>query len=145
MARPKDTPNKPEIDKETFESLLEIQATRAEIMKFYGYKSKSSLIEWVKRNYEGMTFEQVQQQHSIKGIVSLKRRAFELAEKNPSLMIFLLKSVCGMSETPCSSSEEDNEPQRQLIAAIDRASKALSRADTDSLIAGMPGRAEKSL
>lgn len=140
MARLKDTPNKPEIDKETFESLMEIHASREEVMRFYGYKSKTPLIEWIKANYDGRTFEEVRGHFDIQLKVSLKRKAFELAEKNPTVMIFLLKTVCGMSDNAPQAHENDdqNEPTKKLISAINAASRALSKTDISSLIAGLP-------
>ena len=146
MARPKDTPNKPEIDKETFESLMEIHASREEVMRFYGYKSKSPLIAWIKANYDGRTFEEVRDHFEVMSKVSLRRKAFELAEKNATVLIFLLKTVCGMSDNapPAPETDPQNDPTKKLISAINAASRALSKTDTSSLIAGIPKREDST-
>lgn len=139
-------PEKPSIDRETFESLMEIQASREEVMRFYGFTSKTYLQSWIKENYGGRTFEEVREQFDIKLKVSLKRKAFELAEKNPTLMIFLLKSVCGMSETSSERTPTDNESEavKAFKDSIRTASKALSEACMTELIAGLPTREDSN-
>ena len=139
-------PEKPSIDKATFESLMEIHASREEVMTFYGFTSKTYLQNWIKENYDGRTFEEVRGHFDIKLKVSLKRKAFELAETNPTVLIFLLKTVCGMSENAPQAPETDpqNDPTKKLISAINAASRALSKTDTSSLIAGIPKREDST-
>lgn len=134
---------KPEISKESLQSLLEIQCTRDEVMRFYGFKSKNPLQTWVKANYDGRTFEEVKQMYSTGGQISLRRRAYEVAEKQPALMIFLLKSVCHMSDEPTVTEDTDDHNVSAFLSSIRTASKAIS--NCDDLIAGLPKKEDDEI
>lgn len=84
MARP----NK-EIDQKQFESLCGIQCTREEICSFFGISEKT-LDSWCKRTYK-KSFSLIFQEKRGVGKVSLRRSQFRLAEKNPTMAIWLGK------------------------------------------------------
>lgn len=138
----KGNPNAPKLEKNAFESLLRLQCTRDEVMLFFGLKSKTSLIDWVKANYEGCTFEELQQQYGFQGRIGLKRQAYQRATKSDSVLIFLLKSELHMSEDAPATSDDNGKYTSELMKSIDKAAKAVSsRAD---LIAGIPTRKEET-
>jgi hypothetical protein len=134
----KDNEGYPVIDKASLESLLRLQCTRQEVISFYG-SSKTALIRWIKKNYDGKTFEELQQQFALQGQVSLRRKAFQMAEKQPSVMIFLLKSVCHLSEEPAAQQDPSAEKN---VSAFNDAIKTAARAITDcaGLVAGLPSK-----
>lgn len=134
----KSNPNAPKLEKPAFEGLLRLQCSREEVMTFFGLKSKTSLVDWVKENY-GVTFEEVKQQYGLQGKIGLKRQAYQRALKSDTVLIFLLKSELHMNEnSPATPEDDGNSYTNDLVKSIDRATKALShRAD---LIAGLPNK-----
>lgn len=135
----RNNPNVPKLERKSFEGLLRLQCTREEVMTFYGLKSKTTLIDWVKENYGGCTFEDVKLQYSLQGRIGLKRRAYQRAEQSDAVLIFLLKSELHMSENaPLITENESNRYTNDLVKSIDRATKALS-GRTD-LMAGIPSQ-----
>lgn len=85
MGRPKK-----EINKDQFEKLCGLQCTRAEIASFFDV-SDSTLLRWVSRTYKGETFETVFNNKRNLGKMSLRRTQWKLAEKYPTMAIFLGK------------------------------------------------------
>lgn len=137
----KGNPNAPKLEKNAFEGLLRLQCTREECMVFFGIKSKTALVNWVKENYGGLTFEEVQQQYGFQGRIGLKRQAYQRAQKSDSVLIFLLKSELHMREDAPAQTEDNSKYTNELMKAIDKAAKAVS-SRTD-LIAGLPTRKEE--
>lgn len=133
---------KPSLEKKTFESLLCLQATRGEVLAFYGLKSKTYLNEWIKKNYDGRTFEEMAAQYNTQGQISLRRKAYNMADKNPAVMIFLLKSVCHMSDDPTPATPENDKQVAAFTNAVKVAAKAIT--SCAGLVAGIPNQqAEK--
>lgn len=131
-------PDAPALEKKALEGLLRLQCTRDEVMLFFGLKSKTSLIDWIKANYNGCTFEEISQQYGFQGKVGLKRQAYERAKKSDAVLIFLLKSELHMREDAPAQVEDCSKYTNDLIKSIDRAARAVS-GRTD-LVAGLPDK-----
>ena len=136
-------PSYPELNKASFETLLRLQFTREEVLVYFG-KSKTSLIEWIKKEYEGRTFEDIKQCCMMQTQVRLKTTAFKLAEKNPAVMIFLLKSICRMTEDPPAQIEEKDKNVISFTNSIKIATKALASTDISQYIAGLPDKKDSN-
>lgn len=91
-----DTPAQDRITEEQFEALCSIQCTREEIASVFQVDS-DTLNTWCKRTY-GDTFSVIYKRHSDKGKMSLRRIQYNLAEKNPSMAIWLGKQYLGQKD-----------------------------------------------
>lgn len=91
-----DTPAQDRIDKKIFENLCGLQCTLLEICDAFDVDDKT-LNEWCKKNY-GTTFSEVFKKKRGKGQISLRRMQWKLAEKNPSMAIFLGKQYLGQKD-----------------------------------------------
>ena len=94
--RPNGRPRK-KIDKAEFEKLCSLQCTLAEFCAWFDCED-DTLNKWCKENYDGMTFSEV---FAIKrgiGKISLRRHQFQLAEKNPTMAIWLGKQFLGQKD-----------------------------------------------
>lgn len=80
---------KTEIDKEVFEKLCQIQCTLEEIAGFFDC-CDDTINNWCKQEY-GDNFSGVYKKRSASGKMSLRRTQFRLAEKNPTMAIWLGK------------------------------------------------------
>lgn len=80
---------KKEIDQRQFENMCIIQCTEEEICMVLGV-SDETLNKWCKKTY-GMTFLEVFRQKRSGGKASLRRKQWNLADKNPSMAIWLGK------------------------------------------------------
>ena len=100
MARPRK-----EIDRDEFEKLCGFQCTKLEICDWFDITDKT-LESWCKRTYK-KGFSEIFALKRGKGKVSLRRNAFNMAEKNAAVLIFLLKNFCDMSDKPEKIVEED--------------------------------------
>lgn len=97
MGRPKK-----EINKEEFEKLCGLQCTLIEVCEWFDISEKT-LEAFCKKNYKdedgkGMTFSKVFAVKRGKGLISLRRNQFRLAEKHPAMAIFLGKNYLGQSD-----------------------------------------------
>lgn len=77
------------IDQKQFENLCKMQCTETEIMSWFDV-SKDTLIRWCKANY-GCDFATIYEQKKEGGKIALRRYQLQLAEKNPTMAIFLGK------------------------------------------------------
>lgn len=84
------------IDKNQFESLCNLQCTLEEIAGFFKC-CDDTINNWCKSTY-GDNFSVVFKRYSQNGKISLRRHQFRLAEKNPSMAIFLGKQWLGQSD-----------------------------------------------
>lgn len=88
-----------EIDKKTFENLCAIQCTKEDICDVMEISEKT-LNAWCKREY-GENFSLVFKKKRTGGKISLRRAGFKHAlNGNSSVLIFMLKNICGMSDNP---------------------------------------------
>ena len=105
-----DTPAQDRIDKKQFENLCGLQCTLEEVCDFFDVNDKT-LNSWCKSNY-GTTFYEVFKVKRSRGQLSLRRTQWKLAEKNPSMAIFLGKQYLKQKDNV---EEEKKEKEKQLI------------------------------
>ena len=91
-----DTPAQDRIDKRQFENLCGLQCTLLEICDFFDVED-DTLNSWCKKTY-GTTFSEVFKLKRGKGQISLRRMQWKLAEKNPTMAIFLGKQYLGQKD-----------------------------------------------
>ena len=85
-----------EIDQKVFENLCGIQCTMKEILAVLDVSDKT-LTDWCRRTY-GKRFSEVFKLKRQKGLISLRRTQFHLAEKSAAMAIFLGKNYLGQSD-----------------------------------------------
>ncbi len=90
-----------QIDQVDFESLLGLQCTLSEIVAFFDNKlggcSEDTIERWCKRTYHA-SFAEVSAKKRDMGKISIRRMQLQLAEKNPSMAIWLGKQYLGQRE-----------------------------------------------
>ena len=86
MARPRVN-----IDRAQFEKLCGLQCTCEEIAGFFNC-STDTVVRWVKREYgRTRTFQDVWDEYSKTGKISIRRAQFKHMQKSPSMAIYLGK------------------------------------------------------
>lgn len=85
-----------EVDKKLFEALCALQCTEEEICAQLDVTDKT-LVNWCKREY-GKGFRETFAEKRLLGKVSLRRKQFRLAERNPAMSIFLGKNWLGQKD-----------------------------------------------
>ena len=109
------------IDKKTFEKLCAIQCTKDEICGIFDIDEKT-LTRWCKDTYnEG--FSDVFKRKSQTGKMSLRRTQFKLAEKNPTMAIFLGKQYLGQRDIVEEQHTANNGILTDLLGALNNAKK----------------------
>lgn len=93
MGRPKK-----KIEKKSFEQLCALQCTIEEMCCFFEVDDKT-LSAWCKETYN-KRFSEIFKIKRGKGLISLRRNQFRLAEKNPSMAIFLGKNYLQQRDNP---------------------------------------------
>lgn len=102
------------IDQKQFETLCKMQCTETEIMSWFEV-SKDTLIRWCKNIY-GVDFATIYSQKKEGGKIALRRYQLQLAEKNPTMAIWLGKQYLGQKD----NIEVKNDVQRiQIIDDTD--------------------------
>lgn len=99
-----DTPAQNRIDKKTFENLCGIQCTMLEICGWFDVDDKT-LTTWCKKTYN-KAFSEIYEEKKGKGKISLRRMQWQLAEKNPSMAIFLGKNYLGQKDIVVNENKE---------------------------------------
>ena len=84
------------INQSTFESLCAIQCTREEISAVLDV-SDSTLYRWCKETY-GTDFDTIFRQKKENGKASLRRNQWKMAEKNPTMALWLGKQYLGQRD-----------------------------------------------
>ena len=79
------------IDQKQFENLCKMQCTETEIMSWFDV-SKDTLLRWCKATYGG-DFATVYEQKKEGGKIALRRYQLQLAEKNPTMAIWLRQTI----------------------------------------------------
>lgn len=98
MGRPKKI-----IEQRKFEALCGIMCTQEEICDILDVSDKT-LNNWCVDTY-GVTFSEVYKKKTANGKASLRRTQFQLAEKNPTMAIWLGKQWLNQKDSP--QSEEN--------------------------------------
>lgn len=89
-------PKEKEINQKQFESLCAIQCTQEEICAVLDVDDKT-LTKWCKKTYN-KKFSEVFSIKRQNGKASLRRMQWHLAEKQPSMAIFLGKNILGQRD-----------------------------------------------
>lgn len=117
---------KVEIDKESFEKLCALQCTLEEIASFFDC-SIDTVRRFVKKEY-GRSFEEVRVEKSAKGLVSLRRTQFRIAEGgNATMAIWLGKQYLGQRDVQDVKVDQESD----FVFNIMPASKAPKSEDED--------------
>ena len=113
------------INKTQLESILRLGFTQQQVCDFFG-TSKSSLLRFVKENYNGRTFEQIKAEYTAQTQSMIMLNLLNLSKKNANVAIFLAKSVCGLNENYSAPVNDDAE--NAFAGALKKASRNISNA-----------------
>ena len=113
------------INKTQLESILRLGFTQQQVCDFFG-TSKSSLLRFVKENYNGRTFEQLKAEYTAQTQSMIMLNLLNLSKKNANVAIFLAKSVCGLNENYSAPVNDDAE--NAFAGALKKASRNISNA-----------------
>ncbi len=104
-----------EFDKESFQSLLELQCTQSEVCRFFNTTDKT-LSKWCKRTY-GMDFSECLKKFGANGRISLRRKQWKLADRSATMAIWLGKQYLGQKDVV----EVESKGVHPMIAALSKA------------------------
>ena len=107
------------ISQSTFESLCAIQCTREEIAGVLNV-SDSTLYRWCKETY-GTDFDTIFRQKKENGKASLRRNQWKMAEKNPTMAIWLGKQYLKQTDNIEVEHNAQNGILGDLIGALNKA------------------------
>ena len=113
------------INKTQLESILRLGFTQQQVCALFG-PSKSSLLRFVKENYNGRTFEQIKAEYTAQTQSMIMLNLLNLSKKNANVAIFLAKSVCGLNENYSAPVNDDAE--NAFAGALKKASRNISNA-----------------
>ena len=113
------------INKTQLESILRLGFTQQQVCDFFG-TSKSTLLPFVKENYNGRTFEQIKAEYTAQTQSMIMLNLLNLSKKNANVAIFLAKSVCGLNENYSAPVNDDAE--NAFAGALKKASRNVSNA-----------------
>ena len=113
------------INKTQLESILRLGFTQQQVCDFFG-TSKSTLLRFVKENYNGRTFEQIKAEYTAQTQSMIMLNLLNLSKKNANVAIFLAKSVCGQNENYSAPVNDDAE--NAFAGALKKASRNISNA-----------------
>ena len=113
------------INKPQLESILRLGFTQQQVCDFFG-TSKSTLLRFVKENYNGRTFEQIKAEYTAQTQSMIMLNLLNLSKKNANVAIFLAKSVCGLNENYSAPVNDDAE--NAFAGALKKASRNISNA-----------------
>lgn len=107
------------INRGTFEGLCAIQCTKEEICAVLQV-SYSTLLRWCNQTY-GVDFETIFNEKRQNGKASLRRSQWKLAEKNPTLSIWLGKQYLNQRDNIEVEHNAQNGILGDLIGALNKA------------------------
>ena len=113
------------INKTQLESILRLGFTQRQVCDFFG-TSKSTLLRFVKENYNGRTFEQLKAEYTAQTQSMIMLNLLNLSKKNANVAIFLANSVCGLNENYSAPVNDDAE--NAFAGALKKASRNISNA-----------------
>ena len=113
------------LNKTQLESILRLGFTQQQVCDFFG-TSKSTLLRFVKENYNGRTFEQIKAEYTAQTQSMIMLNLLNLSKKNANVAIFLAKSVCGLNENYSAPVNDDAE--NAFAGALKKASRNISNA-----------------
>lgn len=119
-----------EINDEEFEKLCNLQCTLEEIAGFFKC-SPDTIERWCVRTYE-MNFAEIYKKYSQNGKISLRRLQFKLAERNPTLAIWLGKQYLNQRDRISNIVETDEESKELLKAYMEGVKGAESQENNNT-------------
>ena len=125
MARPTK-----ELNRDIFEELCSIQCTKKEIASVFRV-DVDTVSAWCEREY-GESFSTVYEKYSEDGKSSLRRTQFKLAERNPSMAIWLGKQYLNQRDRISNIVETDEESKELLKAYMEGVKLGESKENTES-------------
>lgn len=111
MARPKK-----EIDREQFEELCKMQCTQSEVCSVLKVTDKT-LTRWCNETYD-LSYSEAYKIYAEEGRTSLRRYQWRMAEKNPTMAIWLGKQMLDQRDKPKEEDEKKNEVLDNLTEAL---------------------------
>lgn len=111
------TPAQDKINKQQFESMCGIQCTLQEISNIFNV-SEDTLERWCYKTYK-TTFAEIYKKYSDAGKMSLRRYQYKLAEKNPTMAIWLGKQYLGQKDN-IEVDHRDLSKVEELLNKIDK-------------------------
>ena len=111
------------INKTQLESILRLGFTQRQVCDFFG-TSKSTLLRFVKENYNGRMFEPIKAEYTAQTQSMIMLNLLNLSKKNANVAIFLAKSVCGLNENYSAPVNDDAE--NAFAGALKKASRNIS-------------------
>lgn len=108
-----ETPAQDRIDKKQFEKLCQLQCTLLEICDYFEVED-DTLNSWCKKTYK-KTFSEIFKIKRGKGQISLRRIQWQLAEKNPTMAIWLGKQYLKQSDNIDIKAENTNTNRITII------------------------------
>ena len=116
------------IDQKQFEKLCAIQCTLEEMVCVLDANT-DTIEKWCKNTY-GMSFSEVFKIKRGMGKVSLRRSQFQLAEKNPTMAIWLGKQYLGQTDKQEVALSATDDSIKEMEAYFDR-QKASARTSVE--------------
>lgn len=111
-----------EIKAEQFEYLCSIMCTEEDIAGVFQC-SVDTICNWCKEHY-GLTFSEVYKNFTAQGKMSLRRFQFKLAERNPTMAIWLGKQYLGQTDKQeVTVAMQDDETVREMEQYFDKKTK----------------------
>ena len=107
------------IDKEMFEKLCQMQCTLEEIAGFFDC-CDDTINNWCKEVYDD-NFSGVYKKKSMAGKISLRRIQYKLAERNPTMAIWLGKQYLKQRDNIEVEHDAKNGVIDELIGALNKA------------------------
>lgn len=113
---------KKEIDKDQFEKLCGLQCTILEMCDYFDVDDKT-LSKWCKDTY-GKSFSEIFKIKRGRGLISLRRHQWNLAEKNSAMAIFLGKNYLGQKDAFEETHNVQNGILDDLVGALNKAKES---------------------
>ena len=110
------------IDKEMFEKLCQMQCTLEEIAGFFDC-CDDTINNWCKEVYDD-NFSGVYKKKSMAGKISLRRIQYKLAERNPTMAIWLGKQYLKQRDNIEVEHDAKNGVIDELIGALNKAKES---------------------
>lgn len=124
-----------EIDYKDLEKLCHIQCTEQEIADWF-HCSVDTIERRIKEEF-GISFAEYFREHRVGGKIALRRNIFKLAEKHPTMAIFLAKNWLGMKDAHEIGGIEDQpigveiNAKGKLISLLNRIAARAGKAESD--------------
>ena len=125
-----------EINWKEAEQLCALQCTEQEIADWF--RCSVATIERRLREDKNSNFAEFFTMHRVRGKISLRRKLWNLADKHPSMAIFLAKNWLGMIERteianpPGEAFRIEHDAKTKLLSALNRLAARATEAEGDS-------------